>query len=164
MPDSAKDTAQPGVRGRAEVVAVCISPGGVPKLPVDQAEVVNEGLVGDGHEHEKHCRPHRAVTIQDLELLEELKAEGFLVGPGVLGENVTVRGLNVQGLSPGDRLRFDNGPLLELTEPRTPCFVLDKIDPMLQKAVVGRCGFLARVVRAGRLAPGQDIRVEASAK
>lgn len=96
----------------AEVVAVCVSPGGVPKLPVESAQVCREGLVGDGHDHEKHRRPHRAVSIQDLELLDELRAEGFPVGPGVIGENRTVRGLHVQSCSPGDHLRFADGPLL----------------------------------------------------
>lgn len=148
----------------AEVVAVCISGGGVPKLPVERAEVCHEGLLGDGHDHEKHRRPHRAVSIQDLELLDELRAEGFPVGPGVMGENLTVRGLNVQALSPGDRLCLEDGPTLELSEPRKPCFVLDKIDPKLQSAVVGRCGYLARVLVPGRLVPGQRIAVIRAAR
>jgi len=145
----------------AEVVAVCISPGGVPKTATDAAEVTVDGLVGDGRDHEKHAKPHRAVTIQDIELLTELEAEGFAVGPGIMGENLTVRGLHVQKLSPGDQLGFENGPLIELTEVRRPCFVLDKIHPALKKAVVGRCGFLARVLSTGRFFPGQRIRVNA---
>ncbi len=147
-------------RPSAQVVAVCISPGGVPKKAVDRAELTVDGLVGDGHDHEKHVRSDRAVLIQDLETLEELRAEGFPVGPGVMGENLTVRGLDVQGLSPGDRLRFDNGPVLELAVVRKPCFVLDAIDPKLQDAVVGRCGFLARVRQPGCVFPGQGIRLE----
>ena len=83
--------------------------------------------------------------------------------PGIMGENLTARGLNVQQLAPGDRLCFQDGPVLELTEPRKPCFVLDAIHPALQQAVVGRCGFLARVERVGRLHSGQRITVEARA-
>ena len=145
----------------AEVVAVCISPGGIPKMARDAAEVTVDGLIGDGRDHEKHAKPHRAVSIQDIELLTELEAEGFAVGPGIMGENLTVRGLHVQRMSPGDRLAFENGPLIELTEVRRPCFVLDKIHPALEKAVVGRCGFLARVLSTGRFFPGQRIRVNA---
>jgi len=141
----------------AEVVAVCTSPGGVPKQPVREAQVTCEGLSGDGHNHEKHRRPHRAVCIQDVELLDELRAEGFPVGPGVIGENLTVRGLRVQGRSVGDRLHFEDGPVLELTEPRKPCYVLDAIHPAIQQAVVGRCGFMARVIQGGRVFPGQRI-------
>lgn len=144
----------------ATVVAVCISPGGVPKHVVEAAEVTVDGLVGDGHDHDKHCRPDRAVSIQDLELLEELEAEGYPVAPGVIGENLTVRSLNVQRLAPGDKLHFQNGPVLELTQPRKPCFVLDAVHPDLKDVVVGRCGFMARVVQTGRLEPGQRITVE----
>lgn len=144
-----------------EVVSVSVSAGGIPKRPVLEAQVGIDGLVGDGHAHEKHRRPHRAVLIQDLELLDELRAEGFAVGPGVMGENVTVRGLRVQGLAAGDRLRFESGPVLELTEPRKPCYVLDAIDPALQSAVVGRCGYLARVLVPGRIFCGQHVQVDA---
>ncbi len=151
-PDCASDVAP-------EIVAVCISPGGVPKRVMDSAEVTVDGLVGDGRDHAKHAKPHRAVTIQDIELLAELEAEGYAVGPGIMGENLTVRGLHVQRLSPGDRLGFENGPLIELTEVRRPCFVLDKIHPELKKAVVARCGFLARVLKTGRFFTGQRIRV-----
>jgi len=144
---------------RAEVVAVCISPGGVPKLPVDKAEVTTDGLVGDDRDHEKHRRPDRAVSIQDIELLEDLQGEGYEVGPGVIGENLTVRNLHVQRLSVGDRLHFENGPVLELCEVRKPCFVLDKIHPKIKEVVVGRCGFLSRVVKTGEFFPGQHISV-----
>ena len=146
----------------ALVVAVCISPGGVPKTPVDGAEVTVDGLAGDGRDHAKHRRPDRAVSIQDIELLEDLKAEGYAIDTGTIGENLTVRGLNVQQLKPGDRLRFENGPVLELAEPRKPCFVLDQIHPDLKNVIVGRCGYMASVVQAGRLEPGQHITVEPS--
>lgn len=144
-------------RSQAEVVAVCISAGGVPKTPVESAELRVAGLEGDGHDHDKHCRPHRALTIQDLELLEDIKAEGYAVGPGIIGENVTVRNLHVQRLLPGDRLSFEGGPIVELTEVRKPCYVLDAVHPDLKDVVVERCGYLARVVQTGRIHPGQRI-------
>jgi len=142
------------------LVAVCISTGGIPKIPVDAADVTVDGLVDDGHDHEKHCRPDRAVSIQDIELLDVLKTEGYDVAPGVIGENLTVRDLHVQQLAVGDRLRFENGPVIELTQPRKPCFVLDAVHPDLKDAVVGRCGFMAAVVETGQFAPGQRITVE----
>ena len=160
MTEAANNSTASPRSGSAEVVAVCISSGGVPKHPVPGAEVTVDGLDGDAHDHEKHCRPERAVSILDLELLEELETEGYAVGPGVIGENLTVRGLNVQQLSPGDRLVIEDGPVLELVAPRKPCFVLDAIHPQLQYAVVGRCGFMARVQRPGRLYAGQRIAVQ----
>jgi MOSC domain-containing protein YiiM len=49
--------------------------------------------------------------------------------------------------------------VLELTELRKPCYVLDKIHPAIQRAAIGRCGFLARVIQGGRVFPGQRIAV-----
>ena len=144
----------------ASVVAVCISDGGIPKTPQVAAAVNLEGLAGDAHAHEKHRRLDRAVTIQDAELLEELRTEGFALVPGAMGENLTVQGLHVQRMKPGDRLIFEDGPVLELSQVRKPCYVLDAIDPQLKELVVGRCGFLARVVKPGQLRPGQRIRIE----
>jgi MOSC domain-containing protein YiiM len=141
------------------VIAVNISDGGIPKRNVGQAEVTADGLVGDGQAHAKHRRPHRAVTIMDIELIAQLAAEGYEVGPGTLGENLTVRDLHVQQLSVGDRLHFDQGPVLELAEVRRPCFVLDAVDPQLKDNVVGRCGYLCRVVQGGTFRVGQQISV-----
>lgn len=149
---------------QAVVVAVNISAGGIPKHPVSHALLTFEGLQGDQHDHEKHRRLDRAVSVQDIELLDEIRAEGYVVSPGTMGENVTVRGLGVQRLSPGERLRFESGAILELTAVRKPCFVLDAIDPRLKEAVVGRCGFMARVIAPGELRPGQKITVAATAE
>jgi MOSC domain-containing protein YiiM len=158
-PNNSQEPAQTSREG-AEIVAVCLSSGGIPKRRVPHAEVTTDGLAGDGHNHEIHRRTHRAVLLQDIELLEDLKSEGFPVECGTLGENLTVRGLHVQSLAPGARLRLEDGPLLELTEVRTPCFVLDAIHPDLQAALVGRGGFLARVVEPGRVFPQQRIHIE----
>jgi MOSC domain-containing protein YiiM len=141
------------------VMAVCISEGGIPKQVIEAAEVSANGLEGDGHDHDKHNRPHRAVLIQDMELLADLEREGFPVAPGVLGENLTTQHLDVQHREVGTRLEFEAGPTLELTEPRKPCFVLDQIHPDLQEAVAGRGGFLARVIVPGRVFVGQRITV-----
>ena len=141
------------------ITAVCVSPGGIPKLPVDSARVTVDGLEGDGRNHAKHAKPERAVSIQDEELLEELRVEGYAVGPGIVGENLTVRDLDVQRLQPGTRLELSGGVVLELVEPRKPCFVLDAIDPKLKEAVVSRCGFMARVATEGVVEPGETIRV-----
>jgi MOSC domain-containing protein YiiM len=159
------DTSGEGVAGAesvrlsGRVLAVSVSPGGIPKTPVPSGEVRETGIVGDAQEHEKHRKIARAISIQDEELLDELKGEGYPVTWGAMGENLTVRGLHVQRLSPGTRLVFSGGLELELTEVRRPCFVLDAIDPKLKEDVIGRCGFLARVVRPATVRPGETIDV-----
>lgn len=142
----------------ARVIAVCRSAGGVPKLPVAEADVVVDGIVGDLHAHAKHNRPDRALSLFDIEVLEELVSEGFDLGPGVAGENLTLAGLHVQKLTPGTLLAIGD-VRVRLEQPRKPCYVLDAIHPRLKEATVGRCGYMASVVRGGTIRPGMEIRV-----
>lgn len=142
--------------GRGVVVAISISPGGIPKFPQPDAWLTIDGIVGDGRNHTKHIRRERAVSLLDEEVLEQLRDEGFPVWPGAIGENVTVRGLDVQAMSPGTTLQVGQ-TILRLEEPRKPCYVLDAIDVRLKDAIVGRCGYLASVVRGGLLHPGATV-------
>ncbi len=144
------------------VVSVNISAGGIPKRPVEVAEVTPEGLAGDGHDHDKHDGPHMAISLLDIEDYDDLKAEGFDVFPGATGENVTVRDLSIDDLAIGDRLHFSGGVVLELAKKRKPCFVLDAIDPTLKEVIVGRIGYIAKVITTGELRPGESIEVVAS--
>lgn len=143
----------------AVIVSVNVSPGGIPKRPVEVGAVGTAGIEGDGHDHEKHNTPVQAICLIDLEDLEDLRSEGFAVQPGDMGENITVRGLSVDELEPGDRLALSGGVELEYTKRRNPCFVLDAIDPALKEVVVGRCGGYARVVCGGEVRPGETIEV-----
>jgi len=143
-----------------QVTAVCISGGGIPKLPQSAALVTFAGLVGDGHNHAKHNTPLQAISLLDEEVLHDLAREGFFLNPGTTGENLTVRGLGVNRREVGTRLEFSGGVVLELTKERKPCYVLDAIDPRLKTAILGRCGFYAKVLQEGSVQPGETIIVK----
>ena len=143
----------------ATIVSVNVSAGGIPKLPVNEAEVTPGGLAGDGHDHDKHNTPLQAISIFDLEDLEDLRVEGYDVSPGILGENLTVKGLETDELKPGDRLRLSGGVELEFTKLRKPCFVLDAVSPDLKEVIKGRCGGYAKVITAGAVRAGETIDV-----
>ena len=142
------------------VLAVNISEGGIPKRPLDHAQIEVGGIVGDGHNHEKHNTPVQALSLIDIEDLYDLQDEGFDVGPGATGENITVAGLSIDELEVGAMLHFSGGVVAELSKRRKPCYVLDAIDPELKRVIVGRCGFYARVIQPGMLRPGESIMVE----
>ena len=144
---------------QATVVAVNISSGGIPKHAIERGVVTPDGLEGDAHDHEKHNTPLQAISLLDLEDLDDLRAEGFGVGPGATGENLTLRDLSVDELEVGARLRFAGGVELELTRRRKPCYVLDSIDPDLKTAARGRIGYYARVVAPGVIAAGESVDV-----
>lgn len=142
----------------AVVVAVCRSPGGIPKLPVPDVQITESGLQGDGHNHSKHVQPDRAVCLWDMETIRDLIEEGFPLRPGAAGENLTLEGLHVQRLDSGTLLEVGE-VVLKLTQPRKPCYVLDEIDVRLKDVVIGRLGFMAAVVCGGTVAPGMSVRV-----
>ena len=143
----------------ATVVSINVSDGGIPKIPVQACGISLMGLEGDGHDHDKHMSPDRAVSLVDLEILEQLNTEGYDVCPGAIGENLTVENLQLQALEPGDNLTFSGGVQIELVEARKPCFVLDALDVKLKTDIVGRCGYLARVIVEGTISAGESITV-----
>lgn len=105
------------------IVQISVSPGGVPKLPVDAARITADGVEGDAHRNlEHHGGPDRAVCVYSLEAIRALVAEGHVIAPGTLGENVTIEGLDWSRVEPGMRLRLGTSVLLEVTRYTTPCF------------------------------------------
>lgn len=143
----------------SEVIAVNISGGGIPKLPVPVGQVTATGLEGDAHDHDKHDTPLQAICLISGEVLDALRDEGFNVGPGATGENLTVRGLDVEALEPGVRLHLSGGVQLEYTKKRKPCYVLDAIHADLKDAIRGRCGGYAKVITGGEVRPGETIEL-----
>lgn len=152
------------MRGRIE--AVCVSRGGLPKLAVPSAFARRGGLEGDAHNHPAlHGGPERALLLMAAESLERLRAEGFAVGPGVLGENLTTRGLDFNQLSAGMRLRA-GGAMIELTGLRRPCRQLDFLNgdrpgliQQLLKEEPLAGGWYARVLLAGLVRAGDPIEL-----
>lgn len=108
-------------RGLGEVAAVSLSSGGVPKLPVEVAEVTGGGLAGDAQaSRQHHGHPWQAVSLWSLATIEQLAAEGHPIFPGACGENLTLAGLDWTALRPGVVLAAGSA-VLELTAPATPC-------------------------------------------
>src|SRR5215208_7176719 len=104
------------------VVQVNVSPGGVPKLPVERAWVGRLGLDGDRHtELTTHGGPHRAVCLFGMEAIERLQVEGHPVEPGSVGENLTTTGIEWSLLPIGTRARIGDDLEIELASPTTPC-------------------------------------------
>ncbi|MBS1105436.1 MAG: domain containing protein [Deltaproteobacteria bacterium] len=111
----------------------------------------------------------RQVHVIHAELHDELRAAGFDVSPGQLGENVTTRGVDLLGLPTGARLHLGDSAVVEVTGLRNPCVQLDAIQPGLMAAVLGRdqrgklirkAGVMGIVVSDGEIRPGDAVRVE----
>jgi MOSC domain-containing protein YiiM len=116
---------------------------------LQEAQVVNDfGLEGC-----VHARPGRTrqVLLMDKETLDAMDLQ-----PGILRENITTTGLNVNSLAIGQRLRVGR-TLLEVSEICTPCDQMEKIRPGLRKELWGRRGMLCRVVEGGVVRRGDMI-------
>ena len=96
----------------------------------------------------------RQVLLMDQETLEE-----FGIAPGRARENITTRGIALETLPLGQRVRAGE-VLLEVTVPCEPCNLMDEIRQGLQEAMRGRRGLLCRVIEAGRIRRGDHVEIE----
>ena len=144
------------------ILALCSGPGGIPKFPLERAEVQELGIVGDKHRFRLHGGRDRALCLLSIEEVRSLERDGVPVaGPGTFGENVLTEGLDFRRLAPGDRLSLgdpESPVLIELHDVREPCRTLCSLDKRFPDLMLGRSGFVARVLRPGLLVPGQPIR------
>jgi MOSC domain-containing protein YiiM len=125
-----------------------------PKKHVPMEELQEARILADlGLEGCAHAQPggNRQVLLVDRETLEAMELQ-----PGVLFENITTDGLNVNSLEIGQRLRMGEA-VLEVTMVCTPCNQMERIRPGLRKELWGRRGMLCRVLEAGILRPGDSI-------
>ena len=152
------------------IVQINVSPGGVPKRPIAEAEVTPEGIRGDSWAHpEIHGGPNQALLLITSEGIGQLIAQGYPVYPGALGENLTTLGLDRRQMRIGQRYRVGD-VMLEITKMRQPCSTLDVYGSSIKNAVYdaqvkagdaasprwGLAGFYARVLRSGLIRP-KDI-------
>jgi len=110
--------------------------------------VADQGFAGCAH-----GRPasSRQVLLVDRETLDAMNLR-----PGILRENITTDGLNVNGLRVGQQLRIGEASI-EITAVCTPCDQMEKIRPGLRRELWGRRGMLARVLTSGIIRPGDPI-------
>jgi MOSC domain-containing protein YiiM len=150
------------------IAQINISPGGIPKRPVAEAEVTPQGILGDAWAHPQvHGGPNQALLLVTSEGIDELVAQGFPLFWGALGENLTTAGLDRRQMRIGQRYRV--GPvILELTKMREPCKALSVYGKSIEGTSIhqsvfdaqvkakdatsphwGLGGFYARVLRSG---------------
>jgi MOSC domain-containing protein YiiM len=110
----------------------------------------------------------RQVHLLPAELFAELAAEGLVVHPGQMGENVTTQGIRLLELSAGARLRLGAGAVVEITGLRNPCSQIESFKQGLLAAVLGRtvdgalvrkAGVMGVVLVGGVVLPGDDMVV-----
>jgi MOSC domain-containing protein YiiM len=144
-----------------------LSDGGVPKLPVLEAKITQQGLDGDRQRNLKvHGGLDRAVCLFSLELIERLQDEGHSIDAGSSGENLTLAGLDWGLMRPGVRLTVGPDIELEVTSYTAPCshnarwFRDEDYSRISQKKNPGWSRVYAKVLRGGTVRPGDEVTVE----
>ena len=151
------------------------------KPNVESIELVaGLGIRGDAHlgttvQHrvrvrEDPTRPNlRQVHLMHAELHDELRAQGFDVSGGQMGENITTRGVDLLNLPTGTRLHLGSEAVVEITGLRNPCAQLDDFQDGLLKAciekdeqgnIIRKAGVMSIVLVGGEVFMNDEIRVE----
>lgn len=103
----------------------------------------------------------RQVHLLHFELFEELMAANFAVWPGDLGENITASGIDLLALPTGTRLHIGAAAVVEVTGLRNPCSQLDRFQPGLMAALLGRDsegGLIRKAGVMGVVAAGGEVK------
>jgi len=139
--------------------------GGVPKLPIDKAQIKFAGVDGDFNKfrtEKKNSTGTRAVTLFSLEQIEKLKSEGHAIDVGTTGENITIEGVEWPSLEVGARMMIGEA-MIELSEPTAPCSKIGKsfidgafsrIDHELE---LGWSRWSASVIEEGHVEVGNQV-------
>jgi MOSC domain-containing protein len=167
---------------KGKVVAVCcnLEPG-LPKPVVDAVHLIeNWGIEGDYHAgslvrhrylaNKNSNRPNlRQALLVDAAVFAELAEHDIHIGSGMMGENITIEGIDVMLLTEGTRLAI-GAAVVEVVERRNPCLQLNEIDPRLLKAVVNKqpgqmifkAGMMTRILQSGWVRAGDLVEVLSS--
>jgi len=114
-----------------------------------EAKVVTDAGV-EGCTHARH-RSKRQVLLIDRETLEAVDLR-----PGIIRENITTDGLNVNSLKLGQKLRIGETTMI-VSAVCTPCDQLEKVRPGLRREIWGRRGMLCQVIQGGMVRCGDPI-------
>ena len=167
---------------------VAVSSSAIHVLSKDNQPAIRliEGLGVEGDAHAGTTVKHRSrvardpsqpnlrqVHLIDAELHAELRARGFEVAAGRMGENITTEGIDLLHLPAGARLRLGDEAIVEITGLRNPCAQLEGIQAGLMAAVLDRdeqgalvrkAGVMGVVVAGGVVRPDDAVAVELPAE
>jgi MOSC domain-containing protein YiiM len=145
------------------VVGLQRSRGGVPKQPIEAADVTRAGMDGDRQKNRRiHGGPSRALCLYSQERIDALVAEGHPIARGATGENVTISGVCWTDVVPGARLQI-GAVEVEVTSYTAPCrnisaaFVDGAFARIGQKRYPGWSRVYVRILREGRITVGDRV-------
>ena len=141
----------------SKVLAVCISEKkGTVKHEVDVIELNEKGIIGDAHSGDWH----RQVSLLSIDSVNKLQSKiSFALKPGAFAENILIdTGIVLYELSIGDKLEVGEC-LLEVTQIGKECHATCEIRKITGDCVMPREGIFTKVIKTGKIKPGDIIKV-----
>jgi MOSC domain-containing protein YiiM len=111
----------------------------------------------------------RQVHLIHSELFQELKAKGFDITPGLMGENITTSGIDLLSLPKDTILTLGENAKIIVTGLRNPCHQLNGIQEGLMNAVldktesgelIRKAGIMGVVIESGIISIGDQIDLQ----
>jgi MOSC domain-containing protein YiiM len=159
VPNPYKETRATGITKVAQPGPVQV------RAPGPKTSGLGSGLVGDyigdGKHHGGDEQAVYAVSREDLDLWQDqLHRE---LPNGYFGENLTTRGLDVNGARLGERWRIGDEVVLQVTCPRIPCSTfrgqMGERGWLKTFTAEGKPGAYLSVVTPGRISPGDPVEI-----
>ena len=152
--------------GRVKLMLPDGEPSGIFKSAVDGPQHLGtNGLEGDEQADLRyHGGPEKALHQYPAEhyalLAQEWPQCASLLGPGVLGENISTRGMTEHDVCIGDVFGIGEARI-QLSQPRSPCWKIDrrlKVDGASRFVeAAGVTGWYYRVLDEGKVCAGDEI-------
>jgi MOSC domain-containing protein YiiM len=148
----------------SEIYSIVYTPANVERNPQDfyarvslqEANLtIKRGIEGDL----KGRQPDRQLNVMTYETLQQLAAEGFETAPGQMGEQIILKGLDMDALNAGDQVQLGDEARIEVIKPRTGCDRFEHIQGKSPSLVQGKMGMMAKVVAGGIIRVGDPVKV-----
>lgn len=140
----------------ATVEAVCTSDKkGIVKQERDRVTLkTNWGIEGDAHAGEWH----RQVSLLASESIALVRKQLPTLKKGAFAENIITRGIDLEKIGIGKRIRIGESAVLEITQIGKECHNSGcAIKKATGDCIMPREGLFAKVIEGGSVAPGDDI-------
>ncbi|NQW18835.1 MAG: MOSC domain-containing protein [Chloroflexi bacterium] len=123
---------------------------GQPMNVVESAEVIaGTGLAGDRH---AKAGSDRQILVMDKSVMDELGLEA-----GQIRENLTVDGIELLGLQPGQKLTIGGSIEFEIGELCDPCSFVESIRPGLLEKMSDKRGIFVTPLAGGKISVGDEV-------
>lgn len=148
--------------GRVASLHIHPTVAGEPLIDVPEFNLVaEEGITEDKRYFGRvnYSKPaKRQVTLIEREVIDQHAAAlGADFDPGAVRSNIETTGVDLISFI-GQQVQIGEAVLL-FVEPRTPCHKMDALAPGLRELMENsRQGIIARVVKSGRVCPGDTIQ------